>query len=132
MLDTLLAFSYLNKETNYFIRLYKVDVWLRKLNIFLRLSWQEIVPPVTLNSHNIQKSTSSHYLVLILDQRLTRADHVKSKRIRLNSRRKSFHYLKGKHSKFSIKTKLFLYKTPLMSVWTSGIQLWRAAKQSNI
>ena len=48
-----------------------------------------IVPPVILNNHNIPKSTSSRYLGLILDQRPTRADHTKSKRILLNSRRKS-------------------------------------------
>lgn len=93
---------------------------------------QGAVPPITLNGLVIPKVTSSRYLGLILDQRLTWADHIKSKRVLLNARRKSLSYLIGKHSKLNLKTKLLLYKTLLMPVWTYGIQLWGAAKKSNI
>jgi hypothetical protein len=77
---------------------------------------QGAVPPITLNGLVIPKVTSSRYLGLILDQRLTWADHIKSKRVLLNSRHKSHSYLIGKHSKLNLKTKLLLYKTLLMPV----------------
>jgi len=89
------------------------------------------VPPINLNNQNIPKSSSSRYLGLFLDQRLTWADHIKKKKILLNSRRKSLQFLLGKHSKLNLKTKLLLYKTLLMPIWTYGIQLWGAAKKSN-
>ena len=92
---------------------------------------QGIVPSVTLNNKNIPKSSNSRYLGLILDQRLTWAHHIKNKRTLLNSRRKSLYYLLGKHSSLSLKTKILLYKTLLMPIWTYGIQLWGAAKKSN-
>jgi len=57
-----------------------------------------IVPPITLDIHNIPKFTSSRYLDLILDQRLTWTNHTKSKRILLNAWRKSLSYLLGKFS----------------------------------
>jgi len=50
-----------------------------------------------------------HYPSLALDKRLAQADHIKSKRVLLNSRWK-YCYLLDKHSKLSIKTKL---PTPL-------------------
>jgi hypothetical protein len=93
---------------------------------------QGVVPPITFNGLVISKVTSSRYLGLILDQRLTWADHIKSKRVLLNARRKSLSYLIDKHSKLNIKTKLLLYKTLLMPIWTYCIQLWGAAKKSNI
>lgn len=89
------------------------------------------VPPIHLNNLNIAKSSSSRYLGLILDQRLTWADHIKKKKILLKSRHKSLQFLLGKLSKLNIKTKLLLYKTLLMPIWTYGIQLWGAAKKSN-
>ena len=77
---------------------------------------QGIIPPITLNEHIIPKATSSRYLGLILDQRLTWAHHIKSKRILLNARRKSLSYLIGKHSQLNIKSKLLIYKTLLMPI----------------
>ena len=90
-----------------------------------------IVPSVSLNNKNIPKSSNARYLGLILDQRLTWAHHIKNKRILLNSRRKSLYFLLGKHSNLSLKTKILLYKTLLMPIWTYGIQLWGTAKKSN-
>jgi len=82
--------------------------------------------------YNIQSVTSVKYLGLILDKRLTWAEHIKLKRLQLNLRQKSLYPLLGKHSKLNLKNKLLLYKTLLKPIWAYGIQLWGAAKKSNI
>jgi hypothetical protein len=42
------------------------------------------------------------------------------------------HWLLGRRSELSMYNKLLLYKQVLRPVWTSGVQLWRCAKKSNI
>jgi len=81
--------------------------WKIKINLTFTLK-QGIVPPISLNYLIIPKASNSRYLGLTLDQRLTWQDHIKSKRILSNTRRKSLSYLIGKHSKLHIKTKLLL------------------------
>lgn len=93
---------------------------------------QGIVPPVSLSNKIIPSVTNVKYLGLILDKRLTWAEHIKQKRILLNSRRKCLYPLLGKHSKLNLKNKLLLYKTLLKPIWAYGIQLWGSTKKSNI
>ena len=66
---------------------------------------QNTIPPVTLNNKIIPQTSSVRYLGLILDKRLTWAEHLKKKRIQLNIRRKSLHMLLGKNSTINLKNK---------------------------
>jgi len=93
---------------------------------------QGVVPPVSLANKIIPSATKVKYLGLLLDKRLTWAEHIKQKRLLLNSRRKSLYPLLGKQSKLNLKNKLLLYKTLLKPIWAYGIQLWGTAKKSNI
>jgi hypothetical protein len=81
-----------------------------------------MIPPVT----------KVKYLDLLLDKRLTWADHIKQKSLLLNSRRKCLYPLLGKQSKLNLNNKLLLYKTLLKPAWAYGIQLLGTAKKSNI
>jgi hypothetical protein len=90
------------------------------------------IPPISLSSQIIPPASNVSYLGLTLDNRLTWAEHVKQKRQLLNTRRKALYSLIGKSSKLSLKNKLLLYKSLLKPIWSYGIQLWGAAKNSNI
>jgi len=69
---------------------------------------------------------------LTLDKRLTWSEHIIEKRIQLNSRRKSLYMILGKNSKICLKNQLLLYKSLLKPIWSYAIQLWGAAKTTNI
>jgi hypothetical protein len=91
---------------------------------------RETCPPVTFNNIPIPVYTETKYLGLILDRRLTWASHIKNKRRALNSRLHLFKPLL--RSKMNIKSKTFIYKLLLKPLWNCGIQLWGAAKPSNL
>jgi len=93
---------------------------------------QGVVPSVSLENKIIPPVTRVKYLGLLLDKRLTWAEHIKQKRFLLNFRQKCLYPLLGKQSKLNLNNKLLLYKTLLKHIWVYRIQLWRAAKKSNI
>jgi hypothetical protein len=90
---------------------------------------QGVVPLVSLTNKIIPPVK---YLGLLLDKRLTWADHIKQKCFLLNSRRKYLYSLLGKQSKLNFNNKLLLYKILLNLTWAYDIQLWGTAKKSNI
>lgn len=91
-----------------------------------------VVPPVYFANKAIPAVNCVKYLGLSMDKRLTWAKHIQLKRSLLNARRKSLIPLIGKNSKLNMQNKILLYKTLLKPVWAYGIQLWGAAKKSNI
>lgn len=80
----------------------------------------------------IPYSPKIKYLGLTLDQRLTWAQHIKTKRLALNHRLRMLKPLLTNNKYTSIKTKLLIYKKLLKPLWTYGLQLWGYAKKSNI
>ena len=73
---------------------------------------------------------SVKYLGLTLDQRLTWADHIKTKRTSLNLK---LHKLRPLlRSKTSLTNKILIYKQILRPAMTYGIQLWGTSKNSNL
>lgn len=90
------------------------------------------IPSIILNNQTIPTVSNIRYLGLTLDKRLTWAEQIKIKPNTLNLRRKSLHYLIGNHSQLNLNTKLLIYKQLLMPIWTYGIQVWDAAKLSNL
>ncbi|VVC25319.1 Hypothetical protein CINCED_3A004895 [Cinara cedri] len=77
-------------------------------------------------------SRAVKYLGLTVDRRLTRAHHIKSKRINLNSRVRLLKTFINNNKFTDINTKPLVYKSLIEPVWTYGIQLWGNAKKSDL
>lgn len=71
-------------------------------------------PPITLSNKMIIPISNIRYLGLILDQRLTWAEHAKQKRILLNTRRKSLYHRQRNTPHSSLQNKLILHKNNLV------------------
>lgn len=91
-----------------------------------------LCPPVSLDNIPIPASDTVKYLGLIIDKRLTWSPHIRSKRLILNSRSRMLKTILSKNKCTSLKNKLLIYKTFLKPIWTYGLQLWGAAKKSNL
>lgn len=89
-------------------------------------------PPITLSDKIVPPTSNVRYLELILDKLLTWVEHLKQKRLLLNTRRKSLHHFLGKHTNLTLKNKLILWKTFLKPIRSYGVQLWSTTKKSNI
>jgi len=89
-------------------------------------------PPVTVDNIPIPMSNSVKYLGIILDKRLTWNQHIKSKRLILNSRSRSLKNLITNNKCSSLKTKLLIYKSLLKPIWSYGLQFWGTAKKTNL
>lgn len=88
------------------------------------------IPPVCINNQTIPIADSVKYLGLLLDKRLTWANHIKAKRTSLNLR---LHKLRPLlRSKISLNNKTLIYKQILRPAMTYGIQLWGTTKNSNL
>ncbi|KAL4143538.1 hypothetical protein QTP88_005857 [Uroleucon formosanum] len=84
-----------------------------------------------LNNQPLPPVQCIRYLGILIDRRLTWKPHIISKTRTLNDRFRLLRsLLTSKHMKLS--NKLLLYKLLLKPIWTYGIQLWGAAKISNI
>jgi len=88
-------------------------------------------PSVLLYGIPIPSSPSVKYLGLILDQRLTWAQHIREKILSLNNRLCMLKNLIDNKAT-PINIKLLLYKTLLKPIWTYGLQLLGNAKKSNL
>ncbi|KAL4120963.1 hypothetical protein QTP88_013557 [Uroleucon formosanum] len=87
-------------------------------------------PPVYINNQTIPIVDSVKYLGLLLDKRLTWANHIKAKRTSLNLR---LHKLRPLlRSKISLNNKTLIYKQILRPAMSYGIQLWGTTKNSNL
>lgn len=89
-------------------------------------------PDVTLNNKILPKTDDIKYLGMHLDKRLTWKKHLLTKRKHLDLKVRKMYWLLGRSSTLSLESKLLLYKTMLVPVWSYGIQLWGCAKSSNI
>lgn len=89
-------------------------------------------PPVTVDNIPISMSNSIKYLGIILDKRLTWNQHIKSKRLILNSRSRSLKILITNNKCSSLKTKLLIYKSLIKPIWSYGLQFWGTGKKTNL
>lgn len=89
-------------------------------------------PPITLNGKQIPQSSSTKYLGMHLDRRLTWKTHIFNKRKQLGIKWRNMSWLVRRKSKLSTHNKLLLYKTILKPVWSYGVQLWGTASKCNL
>jgi len=80
----------------------------------------------------IPSALNTKYLCLILDKRLTCAQHIKSKRVNLNQRLRLLKNLIHNNKYTHPSTKLLIYKSLLKTMWTYGLQLWGNVKKTNL
>lgn len=134
--DPVIASQMLQENVN------NIEQWLRKWRIkaneqksthitfTLR---RDTCPPITINNNPVPQAESTKYLGMHLDRRLTWRSHIEAKKKKqLNIRLRGLYWLIGRHSKLSIENKILIYKTIIKPIWTYGIQLWGAAKNSNL
>jgi hypothetical protein len=88
--------------------------------------------PVRMNDQCLPQVDEVRYLGLHLDRRLTWRRHIVVKRKQLDITFKKMYWLLGRKSKLSRSCKLLVYKSILKPIWTYGIELWGASKNSNI
>lgn len=89
-------------------------------------------PPLFLNNDRIPTKSSVRYLGLLIDNRLTWQEHIKTKRLTLNNRLKTLYRLLHHKSAPSLKQKLLIYTSLLRPIWSYGAQIFGTAKNSNI
>ena len=89
-------------------------------------------PPIKINNRYIPIRTSTKYLGVHLDRRLTWKTHITKKKEQINLTYKKLRWLLNKKSKMNINTKMIIYKTIIKPIWTYGIQLWGSACTSNL
>jgi len=78
----------------------------------------------------IPPSDTVKYLGLTLDKRLTWKQHIRSKRLILNTRSRTLKHLLSKNKLTKLETKLLIHKSLLKPIWIYGLQLWGSAKKN--
>lgn len=92
----------------------------------------QLPPPVSLNNQLIPRSDTVKYLGLYFDKKLNWAKHIHMTKLSLNRRLSILRSIMGKTSNLNLKSKINLYNLLLKPIWTYGIQLWGAAKKTNV
>lgn len=89
-------------------------------------------PPVFIDNQPIPQTSTVKYLGLTFDRRLTWNQHIRHKRLQLNTRLKYLYSLLNKRSILPLKQKLQIYTFLLRPVWTYGCQIFGSAKPSTL
>lgn len=89
-------------------------------------------PSVSMYGTQIPSSPPVKYLGITPDRRLTRAQHIRSKRHNLNHRLRSLNTYINNNKQTHINSKLEIYKSLIKPVWTHVVRLWGYAKKSSI
>jgi hypothetical protein len=117
----------------------KIDIWVEKWRIKINQSKSthitfilrnQTCPTVQKDNVDLPQKSEAKYLGMHLDRRLTWAKHIKTKRKELILKAKQMNWLLERPTR-SIESKLLLYKAAFKPIWTSGIQLWVTASNSN-
>ena len=95
---------------------------------------RDTCPTVTLNDIEISQSSSTKYLGIHLDRKLTLRDHIFAKRKQLGIQCRKIYWFINMQSPLFLENKLllYLYYCIIKPIWTYGIQLWGTASNSNI
>jgi len=87
--------------------------------------------PIYINHQVVPYENTAKYFGMTLDAKLRWKSHVKKKQEELILKYRKMYWLMGRYSALSVYNKLMLYQQILKPIWTSGIQLWGCASQSN-
>ncbi len=89
-------------------------------------------PAIVINNISIPTLTTTKYLGIHLDRRLTWREHITKKKNQVNLIYKKLYWILRKKSKLNPETKIAIYKAMIKPIWTYGLQLWGSAKLSNL
>jgi len=92
---------------------------------------RDTCPPVNLHNTPIPVKTEVKYLELHLDEKLMWKTHIKAKRCQMELKLKNMSWLINARSQLSLDSKLTVFKTILLPIWTYRIELWGCSKPSN-
>uniref|UniRef100_A0A2S2N814 Putative RNA-directed DNA polymerase n=1 Tax=Schizaphis graminum TaxID=13262 RepID=A0A2S2N814_SCHGA len=121
--------SHLNDLQNWF-NLWRIKINENKSSHITFTLRPNTSPSVTLNNETIPRESSVKYLGIHLDQRLTWATHIKTKR---KSMKIKLHKLRQLlRSKISLSDKTLVYKQLIRPALTYGIEFWGSTKTSNL
>jgi len=93
---------------------------------------RQTCPSLSLNNAQIRQVNDVTYLAVHLDRRLTWRRHIERKKVHLELKASSFHWIFNACSPLRLDYKVLLYNSTLKPIWTYGSQLWRKASSSNI
>lgn len=85
--------------------------------------------PLYFNQDRIPTALSARYLGVHLDQRLTFATHINTKRLELEIRLRKMAWLLAPQSSISLANKRLLYLSTLRPIWAYAIQIWGCASR---
>ncbi|GFV11883.1 RNA-directed DNA polymerase from mobile element jockey [Trichonephila clavipes] len=88
--------------------------------------------PPTLYSTQLQRSQSTKYLELTLDEKLTWKQHIIETRDKFRSALRAFDPLIGRNSEMNMYNKLLLYTAVLRPIMTCGSPVWGYVADANI
>ena len=92
---------------------------------------RQTCPPVHINNQYIPQTDTVRYLGMTLDRRLTWASHTRNTKQAITRRIKSLYSLLHPKSKLNVNQKLNIYKYLIKPIWTYGIQIYGAAKNTH-
>ncbi len=87
--------------------------------------------PVLLDGAIIPYHSTAKYLGVHLDERLSYAHHVRTKRRELDQRLRSLSWLFRRDSGLSLENKRLLYMTVVRPLWTYALPVWGCTSPSN-
>ena len=89
-------------------------------------------PRILLNGIPVPQADDVRYLGIHLDRRLTWRKHIESKKIQINLKAASLHWLIAHRSPLQLEYKVLLYNQVIKPIWTYGLELYGNASSSNI
>lgn len=92
----------------------------------------EGTPPVMFGATLLPRSESVIYLGMHLDRRLTWAKHIATKKKQIKIVLRRHDWLLRPTSGLNLASRIMIYKSIIMPIWTYGIELWGVASKSNI
>lgn len=88
--------------------------------------------PLLIDDKEIRNDTKVKYLGMCIDRKINWKEHILQKKKEAHHRFGQLYWLLCKRSKLSIQTKLLIYKSIIVPIWSYGIEIWGTTCKSNV